>query len=286
MTWIFFALGAALFTALKGAAGKKSMRSLDEYVVSFFTFLLPGIFITAAFMAAGVPPLGDDFWPVFFVDCVLSAVATILSSKALLSDLSTTIPMMAFTPLFMLVTSYLILGEYPDRSGVVGVVLIVAGAYLLNIRERKNGWKAPFRVIVKNDGPRLMLAASFIWSITGNLDKIAVTNSSPFFFPMAECFFVALLILPFAWKSLMRSRDLISKERYHLLAIGLFSALMTICQMIAITMTLAVYAVSIKRLGILISIALGGLVFKENDMKLKLAGGCVMVAGVFLITVL
>lgn len=285
MTWIFFALGAALFTALKGAAGKKSMRHLDEYVVSFFTFLLPGIFIFAAFMAAGVPALGDDFWWAFIADCVLSAVATILSSRALLSDLSTTVPMMAFTPLFMLATSYLILGEYPDGSGALGVLLIVAGAYLLNIRERKNGWKAPFRAIMKSDGPRLMLAASFIWSITGNLDKIAVKNSSPFFFPMAECFFIALLILPFAWKNLRKSRQLILRERYHLLAIGLFSALMTICQMIAITMTLAVYAVAIKRLGILISIALGGLVFKESDMRLKLAGGCVMVAGVFLISV-
>lgn len=286
MMWIIYAFLTAFFSAVKGVAGKKSMRSLDEYVVAFFMHIFAGCFIAGYFLFNPIPALGNMFWTVLIVDCLLSALAAVWSTKALISEFSTTVPLTAFTPLLLLLTSYLMLGEVPSLFGFVGVVLIVIGVYILNIRERKNGWSAPLRALVKRDGARLMLASTFIWSLTANLDKMAVQNSSPIFFAMAECFLIGLFIFPVAAKRIRRQKKEIRKERIHLAAMSLFTALMLICQMIAISQTLVVYVNSIKRLGILISIALGGLVFKEKDMGLKLVGGCVMVLGVLFITLL
>ena len=286
MMWIVYALLVAVFTSLKSVASKKSLRSLDTFVISWFLFFFSGIFLSLFFLKSDIPELGNFFWIVLVLDCLPSALATVMSIKALESDMSAAVPMTAFTPLFMLLTGWLILGEAPSGFGFVGVVLIVAGAYILNIRERKNGWRAPFAALVKHKGPRLMLGASIIWSVTGILDKIAVQNSSPLFFAMSENILIASIIFPFAYRRIKRQKKEIKKEQFHLVAVIVFSALAVYCQMLAISQVLVVYVVAIKRLSIVITILLGGLVFREKDMKMKLAGGCVMVLGVFFITVL
>jgi drug/metabolite transporter (DMT)-like permease len=201
------------------------------------------------------------------------------------SDLSVTMPMSAFTPFFMLLTSYLMLGEFPGITGCIGVVLIVVGTYFLNISQRKNGLIMPFLALAKEEGPRLMLGAAFIWSITGNLDKIATQNSSPVFFAMAENLVMAALLFPVAWKRIRRQQKEIKKEKFHLAAVAIFSALMTVFQMLAISQTLVVYVIAIKRFTILISIVLGGLIFKEKNIGERLLGGAIMILGVLLITI-
>jgi drug/metabolite transporter (DMT)-like permease len=286
MTWIIFALLVAIFYAAKSAASKRSLRQLDVLVVSWFIHALPALLILT-YIFIPVPVLKPEFYPVLLLDCVLSVLATVLNVKAFhKSDLSVTTPMAAFTPMFMLVTSFFMLGEFPDWGGVVGVMLIVAGAYSLNIKEKKNGWKMPFKALLREDGPKLMLGAAFLWSITGNLDKIAVQNSSPVFFAFAENVVVASILLPFAWKRLCEQKREIKKDSLPLLAVGAFSALMLIFQMIALTQTLAVYVIAIKRLGILLSIILGGVIFKEKEMKTRLLGGAIMVLGVLFISLL
>lgn len=286
MIWIAYALLVAAFTALKSTAGKKCMRNLDEYVVAWFMQIIPGILISLAFLFVNIPVLGGIFWPVLIADCLLSAIAAVWSTKALISELSLTIPLVAFTPLFLILTGWLMLGEVPSAAGIIGVVLIVVGAYVLNYRERKNGWLAPFRSLISHESPKLMLGSAFIWSITANLDKIAVQNSSPIFFAMAESFLIGIFIFPFAWKKMQKQRKEVGKEIYGLMAMGIFASLALVFQMMAISQTLVVYVNSIKRLGIPLSILLGGAVFKEKDVRLKFAGGCIMVLGVLCITML
>lgn len=285
--WILYSLLVAVFNSAKSVSSKKGLRSLDEYVVSWFIYFLPAVFILFIFLFIKFPVFGSMFFPILIVDCALSVVATVWSVKALInSDLSITMPMSAFTPLFLLGTSYFMLGEFPSRGGFIGVILIVIGTYFLNIKERKNGWKAPFLALVKDKGPRLMLGAALIWSVTGNMDKIAIQNSSAVFFAMAENLVMAIMLFPFAWKRIRKQRGRIEKEKFHLAAVGLFSALMTMFQMLAISQTLVVYVIAIKRISILISIILGGVIFKEKNIGSRLAGGAIIVLGVLFITML
>lgn len=285
MIWIIYALLTALFNALKSVSSKKGLRSLDEYVVSWFIYFLPAVFILITFLFIKFPNFGPMFYPVLIIDCALSVVATVWSVRALLkSDLSIAMPMTAFTPLFMLATSYVMLGEFPSAAGFLGVILIVIGTYFLNIKERKNGFVAPFLSLAKEEGAQLMLGAAFIWSVTANLDKMATLNSSPVFFSMAENLVMAVMLFPIAWKRICRQRKEVEKEKFHLVSVGIFSALMTVFQMMAISQTLAVYVIAIKRLTILISIVLGGVIFKEKNIGSRLAAGAIMVLGVLLIT--
>ena len=71
------------------------------------------------------------------------------------SPLSLTMPFMAFTPLFVIGTGWLFLDELPSVAGMSGVVLVVAGAYALNLHQVRRGWAAPMLAVTREKGSLL-----------------------------------------------------------------------------------------------------------------------------------
>lgn len=288
MIWFLFAVLTAFFESMKDVFSKKSFNNsqIDEYVAAwalrFFAlpFLLPLLFFVE------IPVIGQDFYPALIIVGGLHVFSTILFMKALkASDLSITLPMICFTPIFLLITSPLIVGEFPDLFGVIGIVMIVIGAYTLNIKERHGGFFAPFRALLKEKGPRYMLVVAFIFSITSNYDKIGVLNTSPIFWTIAFNLFLSILLFPIMlWKS-KNSIKHIGHNLKVLLPIGFFSAVTLIFQMTAISLTLVAYVISIKRISIVLGVLWGGLIFKEKNIKDRMIGAIIMIGGVVLIIV-
>jgi hypothetical protein len=94
------------------------------------------------------------------------------------SPLSLTLPYLAFTPVFNTLTGYLILGETVSWTGFSGILLVVLGAWLLNLEAAQNGaglnLLAPFRAITRERGSRLMLMVAAIYSLTSVTSKGAL----------------------------------------------------------------------------------------------------------------
>jgi uncharacterized membrane protein len=156
----------------------------------------------------------------------------------------------------------------------------------LNLNEKEKGYLAPFRAILKEKGPRLMLAVAFIWSITSNFDKIGVQNSSPIFWAIAINIFLFLLMLPIMLYKSRKNIKKIPTNLGSLIPIGLFGALTLISQMSAINLTLVAYVISIKRTSAIMSVLFGYFIFNEKGIKERLAGAVIMVIGVLFITLL
>mgnify|MGYP001773338205 CR=1 FL=1 len=285
MIWVICSVLAALFESLKDIFSKGNLRDIDEYIVSlsltFFAlpFLLPFLFFIK------IPHLGDQFWMALFFGGSLNVISIILYMKAIrYSDLSITVPMVAFTPLFLLITSPLIVGEFPRPFGLIGIVLIVAGSYILNIRERHRGYLTPFRALLKERGAKLMMVVAFIWSITSNFDKLGVENSSPVFWIIAIDTFIVIAMIPIVFYKSRGGLNQNPGDLINLIPIGLFGALTAIFQMKAITLTYVAYVISIKRMSVIISALFGYLIFNEKDIKERLIGALTMIIGVLLIT--
>ena len=94
------------------------------------------------------------------------------------SDISKVMPMLSFTPLFLLVTSPVILGETIHLLGILGILFVVIGSYLLNLDLSKNSIFEPFKGLLREKGTRYMLIVSFLWSFSANFDKLSIQNSS------------------------------------------------------------------------------------------------------------
>ena len=285
MTWFVFAFLTALFRSFTDVSGKSSLKNMDEYIVAWSLFLFALPFFAILLFFTDIPEIGDNFWIALLVGGGLNVFTNLIYMRAIkLSDLSITIPLITFTPLFMLITSPIILGEFPNIFGIAGIVLIVTGSYLLNFKEKKKGYLAPFKALLKEKGPRLMLLVAFIWSITANFDKIGIENSSVFFWPVAVNTFITIGFIPVV---LMRSKgktQQIRKNYKKLIPVGFFHGLMIVFQMIAVSMTLVAYVISIKRTSAILSVVFGSVLFKEEGLKERLTGSIIMIAGVVLIT--
>jgi uncharacterized membrane protein len=285
MTWLGFAFLAALFESGKDIFGKKGLEKSDEYIVAgaWRVFALP--FLLPLLLVIEPPQLKAGFWWALLVSGGLNIVTAILYMRAIkLSDLSVTVPMVAFSPLFLLLTSPLMLGEYSRGFAVAGILLIVLGSYLLNIDLRTQGFWAPFLALVSDPGPRLMLLVALLWSITANIDKIGLRCSSPVFWAIAVNAFIAAGLLPVALYRLSKGTGLLRGNLKALVATGFCGALTALCQMSAINLTEVPQVIAIKRTSTALSTLWGHLYLGEAGIKQRLPGVLMMVVGALLVT--
>jgi len=287
MYWIIFSFLTALFESLKDVLGKKSLEKCNEYIVAWALrlFALPFLIPLLLLPTAGSIQEGNRFWIALSAGGTFNLITTILYMKAIkASDLSVTAPMLTFTPLFLLITSPIILGEFPPLSGILGIFLIVAGSYLLHIRESHKGLLAPFKALFTEKGPRLMLIVAVIWSVNANVDKIGIQSSSVILWAISIYTFNIIGMVPVIWIFSRKEISQLWRFKKTLVPMGFIDSLKALCQLAALQLTLVAYVISIKRTSAIMCVIFGAVIFKEKGLKERLLGAVVMVLGVILIT--
>ncbi len=285
MLWLVLSVCAAVFMTIYFAEVKELITKIDRMSVIASIFTLVGVLFFGVSWMTGMPEAASGF-PAFLMAAAFSnVVATLFFTRALqITDLSLAIPMVAFTPLFLLVTSPFILGEYPSLEGVYGVLLICAGSYILNLNERHD-ILSPIHEMTTNRGIIYMLLASFFFSMMAGFNKLAITSSDVFLtaasnYTLAGAIF---LILALVRKSGRESLSMIGKWKKRTILFTVtsvfFAATMTYT---AWGMQLVSYVLSVQRLSILFSVMIGGLFLHEKAMEKRLTGAVLMVVGVVL----
>ena len=286
MAWVFLAFLSASFAALRNLLAKHKLEDLSEYVIAWSSRFFSLTLFLPLLLVSEKPSLGNQFPVVFFVTLIIQILANLLYFKALkASALSLTAPMISFTPLFLLVTYPLIVNEFPSSSDLLGIFLIVAGSYLLNLEKRQQGFFSPFFALVKDKGTRLMLVVAVLWSILANFNKLGVANSSTIFWASATSTAVSLALF-----SIMLSQSptnllkQISTNFGCLFLNGILQGLIVLCTLKAFELTLVANVVATKRISILLSVLLGHWFLGEQGLQQRLTGTAIMFVGVSLIT--
>lgn len=289
MEWFIFALLAAVFHTSMSASAKHFMKRINRYYLTGGLFFIAGIFLTIISYTQGFPTIKTNFWYFLPLTVFFLFIAAHFYYKALeVGDISLVVPMLSFTPLFMIVTSFLILGESPSPKGMLGIMLIVAGSYIMHFKKNEKLF-APFKSLYNNKGTRYALIVALIYSVSGNIEKILINNSDIFISGGLEkmltgvCFFAFIAM---ANKSKIREHIPTPNKKLFLKAIlitGLFSGLITLVQFTAMTMTIVPYVIAIKRTTILFSMLAGFLFFKEKNISQRFLGAVIMILGVCLI---
>jgi uncharacterized membrane protein len=282
MAWLLFALLTAFSLATADTLSKRRLRDTNEYVIAWVRegYALPFLVLVLLFIP--IPDLDRTFWFTVLILLPLEITAILLYVKAIrVSPLSLTIPFMALSPAFIILIAFLFLGELPDLSGLVGVFLIVVGAYVLNAKISRKGLFEPIRAIGRERGSVLMIIVAFIYSITSTLAKVAVQHSSPIFFSFFYPFILTIILsCIIGYRGLFRK---VVSRPMSFLAIGFFTAIMVISHFVALSLTDVVYMISVKRTSLIFSVIYGWLIFYEENIKERLIGSVIMVAGVVLI---
>lgn len=231
-----------------------------------------------------IPKLDAYFYIAILILVPLEIVALILYMKAIkLSPLSVTLPFLALSPIFMIFTSNLILGERVDKFGIIGILITAIGAYLLNINTAKHGILEPFKAIRRERGSMYMIIVAFIYSITSNFGKMAILHSSPLFFASIYLPILSAALFPvLMWENQGKVKQLFSNLTIFSL-IGLSVVFATITHFLAVNLIEVPYVISVKRTSLLFGIMFGAIWFKETNIRERLIGGIIMIIGVIII---
>ncbi len=283
--WFLWSLASALGLATSDAVMKRFFTDLSPYGMALLRLGYTVPVLTLGWLWTPVPELGRDFLLVVAVALPLEAAAGLCYMQALrTAPLSVCTPMMAFTPLFLIFSGWLLLQEVLNFWGIIGIVGVAAGSYLLNIQERRQGWLAPWTALWQLAGTRWMLLAAGFYAFTSALGKLAVLHSSPTFFGLFyPTVFSGFMLVGYPWSS-RPGRRLIKRPLWGVL-VGCCMAASILCHFQGIHLAPAAYVIAIKRTSLLFSVLYGGLWLGEGQLLYRLLGAGCMVAGVALITV-
>lgn len=233
--------------------------------------------------ALHVPPL-VTFAVYLVVDVLMVGCCIWLYFRALqISPISVCVPFMAFTPVFLIPTGFVLLGELPAPIKLLGVVLIVVGSLVMHRRLFAIGWLAPVKAIIEEKGSRYMLMVAFLFSLTNPIEKKMVLMSDPF----TEAFAYGTgLCIWFLVLGLVQKADFKSAIRQNvgwMLLAGALDALTLLLQLASYNFIDVVITVSIKRAGIILSVFSGWLFFHEQGITDKVIAASVMFCGVLIL---
>ena len=285
MSWFVYAFACALSLATADALSKKALDdNADPYIIAWVRTGYAAPFIAVIIPFIDIPTLDGVFYIAMFLSIPLDIIALLLYMKAIkVSPLSLTLPFLSLTPVFLIGTSYVILGEKLDKSGFIGIILVVIGSYLLNVHTISRGVFEPFKAIAKEQGPVLMIVVAFVFSIGVCFGKIAVQHSNPAFFSVISIFLLSLILFIIVS---FKSKQFLSKSISRpvpFVFIGMLIAIMVITHLKAISLIEVSYMVSVKRLSILFGVLYGIMFFKETNIKERFLGATVMVSGIIVL---
>jgi drug/metabolite transporter (DMT)-like permease len=288
MHWISLTLLSAFFLATADTLSKRYLSHYRPGELVLVRFGVAGALLLPVLLWQPWPALSPAFWGWMATSLPLELLAMWLYMQAIrTSPLSLTLPYLAFTPAFNALTAYVVLGETVTLAGFSGILLIVLGAWLLNLQAAHNGtglnMLAPFRAITQVRGSRLMLMVAAIYSLTSVTSKGALLHASPAFF--GPFYFVTLgaaSVVLFASRDVASWRAL-GRHPWAHLGIGVCMAVMVVAHFYAIEHIEVAYMVAVKRTSLLFGMLYGAWLFKETGLAKNLLAGVLMVLGVYLI---
>jgi len=288
--WFILSLFSAIWGAISSLIIKKLLGFLDMRLTLFCSilFVLPFTFLIIL-TTTGFPKLNSLFFLVIIIAALIDVVAFIASITALkISPLSTISPIASFSPIFTTILAAFALREFPTTLKLVGIIIVVIGAYLLNIKHIRSGFSEPIKKLVSHKGVQLYFLANFLWAITPIFQKIALENTfpkTPLMASFANGILVVLFLIPFVIPKVKTSLAKVKNYIWVFLIIGLFGSLSQYAAYTAFSLANLGYVTSIFKLQSIFMIILAAMFLKEKDIREKLLGAVVMLIGAVLVAI-
>ncbi|PLX97410.1 MAG: EamA family transporter [Desulfuromonas sp.] len=200
-------------------------------------------------------------------------------------DLSLTYPLAQTSMLYVPIWGVLLLGERLNSFGVAGILLIVAGAYCIQLRRiSADEILRPFSQL-GNRSVQAALMAGFIYSIGSILDKVGVTDYSAYRFTYVLVFFMLSIMSLNLLRPGYRGRVL--EEWRQSRKLVLWSGPVMLASFLSFRFGLQLapvsYAVPVRQVSLLIGVLIGLLFLGESCGRIRLTSAGLILAGVFLV---
>jgi drug/metabolite transporter (DMT)-like permease len=234
----------------------------------------------------------DDLDSVFWINIVLCAVLAVVGNALIVyalreSDLSVLGPINAYKSVLSLVLAVVMLGEIPSVAGAVGVVLVLAGSLFVVDRAPGQAHGRALLQFIRDRGIQLRLAALVFSATEAVLLKRAILHSTP----LVTFLFWSILGLPvaliavaaFGWRGDRTEAGRWAENVRLYLGLGLTTGLMQAATLFTFEKLQVGYSLALFQLSTIVSVFFGHHFFRERNIKRRLIGSLIMVAGAMLI---
>jgi drug/metabolite transporter (DMT)-like permease len=290
MTWIVLSLAAAVFYAVRYALVKRCLAGVGSLSINFHSRLFAFLALLPFAALFGLRrPDALLFGAALAATVVLTGVASVLQVFAVKRyDLSSSIPFLAFTPLFMVGWVLLLYGEMPRPQALAGLLLLSAGAWLINRTE-----PASARRGTRNRGGLIFLCVAAVIGLTTSLDRLAIQESGAGGYTYALAWNLASAIL---FAAVCAARDGIGAAvrplAAHPIALpaqGLLAAAAFLLQMLAVenarhVAANVIHVKAITLLQLVIAVGIGAALFGEREPRRRLLGAALLLGGAVVVT--
>jgi drug/metabolite transporter (DMT)-like permease len=305
--WVIFSFVTAISQAMGNALNKKALQKGGVVnFVGFAAYLVSGvIFGIIIYSKTGeiLPELANParFFMLVAITALLLTSAVFFQLKALeIADLSFLMPYFSLTAVLVIIPSFLMLGELPTLFGFAGIVLIVAGAIVMNYSNKKSWQIETDEQNKKRQANKKGLIYFLISMVTAFLVpvtlKLSIKESSVIFtsFIMALLVSAFFLTLIFIFRERNKIKEILVfnvKSNRLLLSAVILSGLLTAVEFGTMNKAFSLadvsYVMAIKRTMPFFAFLIGYFYFNEKaNISRKIIATSIMVLGAILVILL
>jgi len=249
-------------------------------LVNFLTYLLLSVVCIIIAINVLWSTLPRQFWIYSFLAGIVGATGNGFLVRALQKgDLSVLGPINAYKSVVGIIVGIFLLGEIPNGWGILGIALIIYGSYfVLDTTEERFSW-----ALLKKSEILFRLWAMILTAIEAVFIKKIILASSTTIAFISWCWFGAvfscllLLIYRLNIQVEVRKINYTDFSKYALLIVCIGT--MQFTTNYAFDHMPVGYALALFQLSIIVSVLLGHRIFKETDIRKKLIGSAIMIAG-------
>ncbi len=294
MNWLFWTILSAVFVALANITRKEGLKK--EHALEFATTrsLLASIMILPLIFFV------DFSVPVWIILLMLfigfaAAFGRLFYSKAYRHmDVSSVAPMRNLSPFFLVILAIVFLKETVTMNQLLGIGLLLVGAYVLQIDHKISNLKAPFAKIWKSKHYHYIIFGALVYSFTAMLDKYVVNSMQS----AGHGTNAQFTMIFFIWISLSATLSLMTAVKYKffieikhawhkgwlwIVLSAAFAVGATVTYYLAISMAFVGIVIPVKRLSTLFETLIGGELFHEKGLMLKMVACVIMISGAILV---
>jgi drug/metabolite transporter (DMT)-like permease len=288
MTWFLLATVSALLSAGAAVLQKKSLmqtRALPfAFVLSVFIMALSAVFLTGIDVLA-VP---GDVLLLLIAKSLIGGTAFLCVMMSLeRGQISTVLPLMGLTPAVTAILSYFVAGELMTGTEWLGLGVMMAGLYLLEwTPERGETWTGRLRTILTER--RLIILALLLFALSSVADKVLLSThrTDPRVVLVYQHVIFCLLFGGMLVARKVPAGTVLAQAKAQLpwfLIIAVITIAYRYAQLEATRIAPVALVLAVKRTSIFYASLLGGKIFADDRLGIRLAGAGLIVAAGFII---
>ncbi len=224
-------------------------------------------------------------WVCFLLhNCINSPIPNDENGR-IIGNLSSCFPWSNFYAFISFVSTF---NERPSVFSIVGALITLLGAYVLNVSKSREGLLKPIKLLFENKASAMMIFSVLGESITIVFDKLAINNTSPknpIFTLLIENIFVIISLLPILYlKNKNLTQQIFANKKFFII-IGFLNACSTILAFSTIGGGSIGIASAIFKLQLLFVLLFSFIFFKDRPKLETIIGSIIMILGVVLIKI-